>query len=63
MWLDHIHKAVFKTHFFKKPLYYAVFAKVALLKNSPAKESFLTRSKSQINTHLTFKIGKISYGK
>jgi len=51
MWLDHIEKAVFETHIFLKPLYFAVFAKVALLKNSPGKESFLTRSKSQINTH------------
>ena len=51
MRLDHIQKAVFKAHIFFKPLYYAVFAKVALLKNSLLRESFLTRPKSQINTH------------
>ena len=51
MWLDHIWKVVFETHIFLKPLYLEVFVKVTLLKNSPGKESFLTRSKSQIKTH------------
>jgi len=43
MWLDHICKIAFETHIFLKPLYLEVFVKLTLLKNSPRKESFLTR--------------------
>ena len=43
MWLDHIWKVVFETPIFLKPLYFQVFVKPTLVKNSPYVGEFFTR--------------------